>query len=322
MNSNTKYSSDYNKLIHKAREHGSNLEWDKAIEFYEEAFKTSIDSYDMLDLAICYLEIDEKEKALETIDFVIGLDEDDSKAYFYKGLYYDHLMEKEEALKWFIVSETKLKSKEDDEEIAELFFKIGLLYDELSDEKDNDELLENAISYYNKALEHDEYHYFTNLNLGSIYEKQNILDKALEHSLKAYNTNTEESFVCYNLGVIYSKLNDMDSALKYYLEETEREEPYPYVYYNLGIIYKDMKDYKKSKEYYLEGLKHLKNDPSIWYNLGCVHALNNDFANAYDCLSASIILNSKIINYLEEDNELNEFIKSDMYNKLKNKYKI
>ena len=86
-------NKEYSEKIYKAREYGSNQEWDKAIECYEEAFKTTIDSYDMLDLAICYLENNDKYKALETIDFVIKLDPNDSKAYYYKGLYYDYLNE-------------------------------------------------------------------------------------------------------------------------------------------------------------------------------------------------------------------------------------
>lgn len=318
-------NKEYSGKIYKAREYGSNQEWDKAIECYEEAFKTTIDSYDMLDLAICYLENNDKYKALETIDFVIKLDPNDSKAYYYKGLYYDYLNESDEALKWFLVSELKLDKNDFSDDSIDLYFKIGLIYDELSDETSDlhkqNELIDKAKEYYYKSLDLDEYHYFANLNLGSIYEKENVLDKALMHSLKAYDTNTEESYVCYNLGVIYSKLNNIDLSLKYYLEETERDEPYPYVYYNLGIIYKDLKEYNKSKQYYLEGLKHLKNDASLWYNLGCVHALNNDYDNAYDCLSASILLNKKIINYLEEDVELNDFIKSDKYEKLKSKYK-
>lgn len=309
---------NYDDLIQKAREYGSNQNWDKAIEFYEKAFNISIDTYDVLDLAICYLENNDSYKALSNIEFVINVDPEDNKGYFYKGIYFEHLEEKEEALKWYKISEEKGNID------PELYFKIGLIYDELSDiDTYNDDFdnIAKAKNYYLKALEIDDYHFYANLNLGSIYEKENELEKALKLSLKAYESNSVESYVCYNLGVIYSKLNKYDLALKYYLEETKRENPYPYVYYNLGIIYKDKKEYELSKLYYLEGLKYLKHDSSIWYNLGCVHALNNDFKNAFECFVGAITINSKIINYLEDDNELKEFIKSDEYNTLCNKYK-
>lgn len=305
----------YNELIERAQYFGNNANWDKCIEYYNKAFEIMIKVDDLLDLSIVYLQVDNSFLALKGIDSVINLLPDNFKGYYYKGLYYEHLNDDANALTYY------LKSLELEKNIAEIYFKIARIYDDLSDNENKEENITLAISYYNKALELDSNHYYANLNLGSIYERQNQLDKALHYTLISYQANKEEKMASYNLGVIYSKLNDFDKAIKCYSEEVTKKDFYPYAYYNLGIIYKEqIKDYNKAKEYYLKGLEYLPKDPSLWYNLGCVHVLNNDFKNAYDCFYCAIIINNKILKYLKEDSEIVEFINSDYYQLLVQKF--
>lgn len=311
----------YNELIERAQYYGNQANWDKCIEYYKRAFEIMVRVDDLLDLSIVYLQIDNSFLALQGIESVISILPEDFRGYFYKGIYYEHLNQDSEALKYY------LKALELESNVSEIYFKIGRIYDDLSDNEekieDNNEIDKNitrAKEYYLKALAIDPNHYYANLNLGSIYERESNLDKALQYTLKSYETDKNEKMASYNLGVIYSKLGKHEEAIKCYLDEVTKKDFYPFAYYNLGIIYKDQyKDYFKAKEYYLKGLKYLQKDPSLWYNLACTHVLTNDFQNAYDCFYCAISLNPKILGYLEEDDEVKKFIESSYFERLKEK---
>ena len=306
----------YQELIERAQYYGNQSNWDKCIEYYQKAFEIMVRVDDLLDLSIVYLQIDNSFLALKGIDSVIEILPDDFRGYFYKGIYYEHIEDDLEALKYY------LKSLELEKNVPEIYFKIGRIYDDLSDNENKLENIELAKEYYYKTLELDDNHYYANLNLGSMYERDNNLEEALKFTLKSYSVNKDEKMASYNLGVIYSKLNDFEKAKECYLEEITKKDFYPYAYYNLGIIYKDEdKDYLKAKEYYLKGLNYLKKDPSLWYNLGCVHVLTNDYSNAYDCFYCAISINEKILNYIELDQEIKDFLKTEYYEKLRNVFK-
>lgn len=306
----------YNELIERAHFYGNQSNWDKCIDYYERAFEIMVRVEDLLDLSIVYLQVDNSYKALKGIEAVIEILPNDYRGYFYKGIYYEHIEDDLKALSYY------LKALELESRIPEIYFKIGRIYDDLSDVEDHDKNIELAKEYYFKTLELDENHYYANLNLGSIYERDDLYDEALKYTLKSHQVNSNEKMASYNLGVIYSKINEYEKAEKCYLEEITKQEFYPYAYYNLGIIYKDYyKDYYKAKEYYLKGLKYLKKDSSLWYNLGCAHVLTKDYKNAYDCLYCAISLNEKILDYIEMDDEIKDFIGTEYYEQLKNKFK-
>ena len=306
----------YQELIERAQYYGNQSNWDKCIEYYQRAFEIKVCVDDLLDLSIVYLQIDNSFLALKGIDSVIEILPDDFRGYFYKGIYYEHIENDKEALKYY------LHSLELEKNVPEVYFKIGRIYDDLSDNEDLLDNIELAKNYYYQTLELDPNHYYANLNLGSIFERSGQYDKALEYTLKSYQSNKLEKMASYNLGVIYSKLGNFEEAVKYYLDEITKKDFYPYAYYNLGIIFKDeYKDYWKSKEYYLKGLEFLQKDSSLWYNLGCVHVLTGDYQNAYDCFYCALSINSNIFKYFEKDEEIKEFIETEYFKKLENKFK-
>lgn len=312
------------KLIEKAGILYDKGEVDEACKLYEQAFEYFVTYGDILEYSMIKMEQGENDRALELIDGIISMEPSDFRGPYFKGVYYEYQDNDKEALTHFLKAEELLNVKEITKDYATIYFKIGRIYDDLSDkeEENKKEYLDKAKEYYLKTLEIDENYYYANLNLGSIYEKDNKLDEALRLMLKANEVEKDEKMSAYNLGVIYAKKKDYDSAVKYYLEETTKKDFYPYAYYNLGIIYKDYyKDYKKAKEYYLECLKYLKKDPSLWYNLGCIYVLLNDFTNATDCFYCAINLKKEILDYMEDDQEIKTYIINKEYFNLQNKLK-
>ena len=312
------------KIIEKASIHYDKGELDEACRLYEEAFNYYVAVSDVLEYAMIKLEQGDNEKALELVNGVIELHPDDFRGYYFKGVYHEFRNEDEEALTQFLKAEELIAKEDLGKDEALLYFKIGRTYDDLSDKyKDKkDEYIKRAKDYYRKTLELDNEFYYANLNLGSIYEKENMLDDALKLMLLANKTEPDEKMSAYNLGVIYAKLGDYDNAIKYYKEEISKEDFYPFAYYNLGIIYKDVyKDYVKAKEYYIDGLKYLKDNASLWYNLGCVYVLLNDFTNATDCFYYAISLKNDIFDYMVDDKEISTYVINKEYNILQNRIK-
>ena len=311
-------------IIEKAGKAYDDGSLEEAIKLYEEAFEYYATTGDILEYVMMKMESGEKDKALDLINEVIGMNEEDFRGFYFRGSFYENQDNDEEALKDYLKAYELIKDMELSKEYGVIPFKIGRIYDDLSDkEKDKkDEYLDLAKKYYNITLKIDINHYYANLNLGSIYEKENKLDEALELLLRANSIDKDEKMSAYNLGVVYSKLKDYDKAVKYYLEEISKKEFYPFAYYNLAIIYKDIyNDYLKAKEYYIEGLKYLKKDASLWYNLGCTYVLLGDFKNATDCFYCSINLNPAILGFLEEDKEVSTYVINKEFKNLQNKLK-
>lgn len=325
LNKKEKKNYDFSRgIIEKANIEYNKGNLDEACKLYEEAFNYFVTTGDVLEYAMVKMEQGDKERALELIDGVIEIEPNEFRGYYFKGVFREYQQDDSEALKMFLEAEKYLNVNDITKDYAVFYFKIARIYDDLSDQDGDkrEEFLANAKKYYKKALEIDEHLYYANLNLGSIYEKEDQLDEALELMLRANSDNKEEKMSAYNLGVIYAKKKEYDKAISYYLEEIGKEDFYPYAFYNLAILYKDIyKDYNKAKEYYIEGLKYLKNDHSLWYNLGCTYVLLNDFKSATDCFYFAISLNRSILDYMEDDKEISTYIINKEYNILQNKLK-
>lgn len=305
----------YNKLVDEAKTYFKQEKLKEAIETYEEAFKikTILKDYIMYGcILIDNNELPKAEKIFKELSEQFSFYE----IYYSLGVIYERTGRKYDALNQY------LKVVEIEPNFDPAHFALAYMYDEKSeDQKENidGENTKKAIEHYEDVLRLDINNFWANINLGSIYERNDENNKALEYFLKAYSIDKNKTMVCYNLGVVYYKLKQYEKALMYYLEELEREQPFLSVYYNLGILYKEgFQDYETSKLYYLKALELNQEDYNVWYNLGCVHALNNDFQKAYDCFKYIYYKNKKYLNYLETDSELESFRKTKYYDILKN----
>ena len=157
--------------------------------------------------------------------------------------------------------------------------------------------------------------------MGAIYQEKGKYELALKYAMIAHESNPTEHFACYNVGVALGLMKRYEEALDWYLKEIELDDFCVDSYYNMGIIYKDFyKDYNKSIENYLKAISFNSQDYRYWYNLGCVYCLKNDFEKASDAFMNSSYINSKVIDYIEKDEETQEFIKSSFYKKIKDVY--
>ncbi len=304
----------YDKLINQAKKAFAENDLVLAARYYEEAFTININVADYLMLGYIYIDID-KLQAAEYIFTKINNIMENDESNFALGNICERTNRNRDAINYYEKIENKSL-------FPQCFFSLGYLYDELASDNQEQwesEIVAKAIDNYHKYLHHYEDDFWCNENLGSIYERYNKNDEALTYFTKGYEIGKDNDNACYNLGVVYSKLGQGEQALYYYQEELKRKNPYQETYYNLGILYKDyFKDYEKAKLSYLKGLKLYPDNYNLWYNLACVYTLLNDYDNAYDCFKYLYYKNKKYFNYIDKDEELNEFRNTDCYKQLQN----
>lgn len=294
---------EYDNLIALAKQSTREKDFAQAISYYERAFQEKVVLQDLIDLGLVFLDNKEPHHALDIFESIVEEIGNSEYGYYGLGLTYEELGKKEEAIKAY------QKAVALNHMFYEAYFNMALIYDE-----DNDE---RAYDPYKKTLLYCPNHFWANLNLGSFYERHDYLDLALIHMEKAYQINPNEKMVAYNLGVIYARIKKYPEAIKYYSEEINKENGFVNAYLNLALIYKDVyQDYEKAKEYYLAGIVKDKDNSTLWYNLGCLYVLINDYENGYNCLLYANVKDYKLREFMEKDEELDDFRQTLEYQKL------
>ncbi len=297
----------YEDLIETARDLAINEMWDDSINCYLEAFskyENEIIIGDFLDLALVYLEVNNETKAYCIIKDVIDNYPDFFIGHHYLGYYYLKLEDEESALGCF------LHSEELGDKTSECYYNIAFVFD-------NMERYDEAIIYYSKVLNNDKNDYASRLNIAIIDQKQGRYEKAIENLLELREYYPQMSYINYNLGVNYGLTGEYEKAKDCYLEELTKVDFCENTYFNLAIIYKDYyRNYQKAKELNLKEVEINKSYRG-WYNLGCLHVLTNDFDDAVECFYCAYVLENKILDYLESDEEVISFVNSEYFKMLK-----
>lgn len=306
-------SKKYDKLIRKGLEAFDDNNIDEALMYYEQAFEIGYRMQDILRVFYTYMNLERYVKAEAVLNKAIECHDDDLIM-----IAYGHLYKETNRVDLAIEAFNKIK---DTDTHTQVLYDLGSLYlikAENNNEDFNGKNMQQAVLYYEKFLkvEHDDF--WGHIDVGTIYEHFNHDKDALKHFLAAYEIDSDNTLVCYDLGVAYEKLGDHNKSLHYYLEAINKEDAYEYAYFNLGVLYKDIfHDYEKAKQYYLMGLDKYPDNYSIWYNLGCIHALLKDYENAYQCFKYLYYKKKEYLDMIDQDTELQDFIKSDYYQKLK-----
>lgn len=293
----------YDKLVNKANKSFAKKDYEKTIIYLEKAFNEKSLYEDLWTLGISYYFVDRYEEALECfLTFEENLPPDANVFQVIGDIYLD-LGQKNIGLEYL------LKAIENGNE-KENYFRVALIYKDLGDE-------EKEFEAYKKGVIVEPNHYWMNVNLGSLYDRRGDAERFLEYSLRAYEIDKTKNVVCYNLGIAYANRKEFDKAKKYYLEEIDKEDGIIEAYLNLGLIYHYQEDGReKAKYYYLKGIEKEKDNTSLWYNLGCLYVLENDYLNANNCFIYSCLKDYKIYDYLLDDIDTEEYIKSDEFKDL------
>ncbi len=198
-------------------------------------------------LSLAYINIEENEKAIDSLELAIKLDHDDATSHFYLATLYDNKEMPEEAITEY------LKVIELREDYLDVYKNLAVLYIKLSE-------IDKAQLYGNKAFSlsdgKDYQIYYILSTIAMIkhdYKKViELLEKGLEH-------NATHIQMINNLGSAYLALNDIKKATEYYEKALVLDENNALTNYNIASIYQI---YGKHEEAYNHFEKVYKTEAS------------------------------------------------------------
>lgn len=144
------------------------------------------------------------------------------------------------------------------------------------DDKDND----NAIEYFNRAIQIDSNYKDAYVNRGNAYLDKNNDKKALADYDRATELDPDYSIAFYNRGVMYHKQKKYEKAIGEYSKVIQQDPSDILAYKNRALVYISMKEFDKAINDYNKCLEIDKDDLSASLSLVEVQIVKNDISSA------------------------------------------
>lgn len=172
---------------------------------------------------------------------------------------------------------------------------------------------DNALLFYEKAIDLNPRFSMAYNNIGVIYEKRNNLTKSMFYYTKAIETEPNNSIAMFNLGANHQTKGDIKLAIKFYEKVIEINPEQKEVYNNLGVIYNHKGSIDKAIQFYEKSIKLSPNTPTVYYNYSFACESKGDVSKAIILCEKAIALDSLYANaYLQLGNMYN---KNNFYGK-------
>ena len=139
---------------------------------------------------------------------------------------------------------------------------------------------DEAIGFFQKALEINPDHAVALQNLGNAFRQKKDWDAAkrtLEHALAL---NSEDPEANYGLGMVYAQMNDTRRAYEYLQKALAARPAYPEALNNLGILYLRTGQAEEAKKSFAESIRVAPGFEQAYLNLARVYAIEGDKAMA------------------------------------------
>jgi protein O-GlcNAc transferase len=155
----------------------------------------------------------------------------------------------------------ELELAEDNFDQAENYFQQVVNLEEHADAYNNlgciktmQNLNQQAIAYFNKALEINEELYLTHGNIATLYIREDKLDKAEYHCIKAIKIKPEYADAHDRLGLVYKKQNKLAQAKEKHLHAISLDPHNADPHNNLGSIFLDENDLENAEKHLSQAL--------------------------------------------------------------------
>jgi tetratricopeptide (TPR) repeat protein len=227
------------------------------------------------ELALCYYDMDENERALKVIEKKISLRRT-CESMMLKGdiLYYLKKYKEGIALYKAMLMENP--------NISDAYYKMGLCCNGLG-------WNEEALDSFLKALGIDQEHPFANGGASKIYKKRienKFTQEDYRHAVEYAKRQVEINPSCYyytGLGLIYLEGYEMDEAIKAFEEAVKYDSANPYPYNNIGYAYKILGDFEKAHEYYQKAIEHMdREDLLLYWNMADYYRITGQYEKAIE----------------------------------------
>lgn len=202
------------------------------------------------------------EKAFELLTEACTKDQSYSKAFFLRGKCYYHMGDFQRALYDFSVAiRTAQEKKEPKKELAEYYNYAGVQHYELGQ-------LEEALAYYEKAVENDKtsgmYHYNKGLALSRF---EHSVHKAIESYTLALNHLEQPEYIYqarFNKGICLRRIGELKESIVNLKKAVELQAGRAAALNNLGLSQFENEEYEEALISYTKAIKIA--DSSIHYN--------------------------------------------------------
>lgn len=154
--------------------------------------------------------------------------------------------------------------------------------------------IENAISFYQKALEINQHNPITHFNLAVAYHDLNIDDLAAKEYETAISINNDFEAAYFNLGKLFQNIDKIE-AIKLFQHLIAINPQHFRAYNCLGAIYYSEKNYREALKCYQKSTKILISQELSHYMLGHIYTDLSWYsqANKYYKTAVKHIWNSK-----------------------------
>ncbi|MCF6149714.1 MAG: tetratricopeptide repeat protein [Candidatus Kuenenia sp.] len=176
------------------------------------------------------------------------------------------------------------------------FFHFGMIYQMLA-EKFNRPTVDQAIDFYNKAIEMDPFQAQFHGNLGFLYLNKGNKDRAAEEFYQAYLIRPTDLTYLERLTNIYLQKGEMEKAFYFSKKTVEINPSEPAYYNNFGAIFlkkgmpdKAIESFKKALELNPDGQAYLENLTKTCLSVG-------KYDELLDCYKNLIERNPSVADY-------------------------
>lgn len=278
---NKQYTID--GFIHKAYHYFKSEDYFQALRYYKKLISMGVtDEKIYTNTAISLIRLGYYQKAIEQLLKTEKEFSPSSEIYYLIAYsYYSKIKKIDNNTNFDLIIEYLKKSIEADSRNRNSYILLGKIYEDLS-------MYEKAREWYRKALFEDmdntsEFYGF----IANTYFNENKFDEAIIYYNRALDNNKNYISAYYNIAEIYKNKKDFDKAEKFYKKAIEISSDYIYPYYQIGNLYFDKEEYDTAIEWYKKALELEPNEEMINYYIGIAYKKLKKLKEAIEHLKLS-----------------------------------
>ncbi len=176
------------------------------------------------------------------------------------------------------------------------FFHLGLIHQFLAERFGRD-TADNAIAWYEKAIDADPFQSVFHSNLASLYIKKGELDRAIEELRKAYLIRQDDLNVVYRLTNAYLQKGDLEHAVIFARKSVKLNPAEPGYYNSLGAILSQKGMYEEAILAFGKAIELDPKDPVYMENLAKLYLSAGNYEESISWYGKLITLNPSVADY-------------------------
>ena len=135
---------------------------------------------------------------------------------------------------------------------------------------------DEAIEFYNKALEISQSQWGYYFNLGLAHKKTEQKEDAIAAFKKALEINPESYSINKELGQLLALEENYEEAKNYYAKASEISDDDPEAFYNLGVCLANLGDQKGALAAFLKAIEFKEDYADAYYQIGTLYINQNN----------------------------------------------